>query len=86
MEAYQALCEALRAANPPLRPVGLLAHALNGLNAMQKMMELVTVLDVLLKEQAVHLAVDVLYGYLEAIESPHFWQLHIYKHRHASDT
>ena len=34
MEAYQALCEALRAANPPLCPVGLLAHALDGLNAV----------------------------------------------------
>ena len=35
----------------------------------------ITVLDVVLQEQAVHLAVHVLDGYLEAIERTRLWDL-----------
>ena len=42
---------------------------------------LVTILDVVLQKQAVHLTMDILCGYLEAVECAGLWYLHLCTHR-----
>lgn len=55
-------------ARPLERPLGLAAHGVEVVDGVEELVLLLRVLDVRVDHEAVHLAVDVLDGDLEAVE------------------
>ena len=76
-KSHQALSEAALTIHPLHGPQSLLLHSRHGVDGVEKAILLYRVLDVLLNQQRVCLGMDVLHGYLEAIEGPSLWDLHL---------